>query len=135
MAGLNDRLKRAEAQAQTETPWWSLPVGVEPDYPRPLRHWTVYEMAALKLKDIYDYVDASERGEGYCPSSAQVWLSNEAWHEFRWRRYGIVRRDFASRVQEPLDSEVYAEGVRLELHDLDWDALGVRDYVGGDDAA
>ena len=109
----------------TDVPWYSLLPGQEPDWPRPLAHWSLEELAALGLKEIRDYCDAYERGEEPPPnpSHAEVWLRGEAWHEYRWRRYRIVRRHFGTLA--PPNGETYAEEVRLALRDLDWDELGV----------
>ena len=132
-AKVKRRIKAVEDRRGGATPWWSLPGGQEPSWPRPLKHWTVYELAALALKEIHDYADAWERGENYQPSPAAVWLYGEAWHEFRWQRYRIARRNFG-HGSPPENWHAFAEEEHRRLGPLDWDSLGVADYVEGGDS-
>jgi hypothetical protein len=91
------RLERRLSELETkngadETPWWTLPAGEEPGWPRPLAHWSDEELEQLSYRDIEAYCDALEEGREYCPGSEEVWLNQEVFHESRWRKYGIARR-------------------------------------------
>ena len=87
------RLERLEAASKQETtPWWSLPPGEEPSWPRPLAHWSDDELEQLSYRNIEEYCDALEEGREYHSSYEEVWLRQEVFHESRWRKYGIARR-------------------------------------------
>jgi hypothetical protein len=92
---LKRRLERLETEGGAdETPWWTLPPGEEPDWPRPLEHWSDEELEEMSHRDIEEYCDAldSEAGREYHSSYEEVWLRQEVFHELRWRKYGIARR-------------------------------------------
>ena len=94
MSSLKRRLERPEAGigAEQEAPWWGLPPGKEPDWPRPLADWSDEELEEISHRDIEEYCDALNEGRNYSPSYEEVWLNQEVFHESRWRKYGIARR-------------------------------------------
>jgi hypothetical protein len=90
---LKRRLEQLEAKnGADEVPWWSLPPGEEPDWPRPLIDWTDEALEELSYCQLEKYCDAHDAGREYRPTHEEVWLDQEAFHELRWRRYGIARR-------------------------------------------
>ena len=94
MSSLERRLERLEAGigAEQEAPWWGLPPGKEPDWPRPLADWSEEKLEEISYRDIEEYCDALNEGRDYSPSYEEVWLNQEVFHGSRWRKYGIARR-------------------------------------------
>lgn len=86
------RLQKLEDGLAGSVPWWTLPPGEEPDWPRPLKNWSEEELEEVGNQEIEDYVEATEEGRQHSPTQEEVWLSQEVWHELRWRRYRIARR-------------------------------------------
>jgi hypothetical protein len=99
--GLEDRLRKLEAKyGAVDTPWWTLPPGEEPDWPRPLAHWSDEELERMTYRDIEEYCDALDEGREYSPSYEEVWLNQEVFHESRWRKHGIARRSSGMPLPE-----------------------------------
>jgi hypothetical protein len=92
MGRLEDRLKRLEAGTVEETPWWTLPPGEDPTWPRPLRHLSVEELEAIYFSSIDDYLDALDEGRELRKTPEETYTRQEAWHELRWRKHRIARR-------------------------------------------
>ena len=103
------RVERLEAQNRAdEVPWWTLRPGVEPDWPRPLMDLSDTELEMLWEREIDAYCAALEEGTGYHATPHEDYIQQEAFHELRWRQYGIARR--ASGMPEPSGwREVLAE--------------------------
>src|SRR3954451_7078929 len=91
--GLEARLRRLETSFSSgTTPWCSLPPGVEPDWPRPLIHLSDEELQVISDRQIEVYCQAHEEGREHFSTPEKVYLYQEAFHELRWRLYGIARR-------------------------------------------
>jgi hypothetical protein len=102
--GLKDdlrRLKERVREQQGETPWWTLPPGEEPTWPRPLRHRAGEELEELYLSGVDDYIDALEEDHEYRERPEEAYTRQEAFHEYRWRAYGIARRMDLPGVDRP----------------------------------
>ena len=128
------KLKALEDRKGTSVPWRQGPPGQEPDYPRPLKRWTLRELAAFQCKEIADYCDAYEAGEQYRQSPFETWLSAECFHEHRWQRHRILRPHWSLRSTPSKNWQDAAEELRLELHDEDWDELGVAEMLSDENA-
>jgi hypothetical protein len=98
--GLADRLRRLEGSLGTATPWFSLSPGEEPDWPRPLAHLSLEALEVLNVRDIVRYCEANAEGWEHRPSAEDTYEYSEAFHELRWRRWGIARRSFTGRQPE-----------------------------------
>jgi hypothetical protein len=101
MGGLEDRLKKLEARFDDgTTPWYSLPPGEQPDWPRPLAHLSIKSLEVLNLRGIVRFCNAGEIGQEYRTSRAEVFEDGEVFHEIRWRKHGIARRSFSTALLE-----------------------------------
>jgi hypothetical protein len=113
------RLERRLSELETkngadETPWWTLPAGEEPGWPRPLAHWSDEELEQLSYRDIEAYCDALEEGREYHSSYEEVWLNQEVFHESRWRKYGIARRSSGMPPPKGWDVDEQENGERTD---------------------
>jgi hypothetical protein len=136
MGRLDDRLKRLEAEA-SEVPWYSLPPGVEPDWPRPLADWSDEELRAFEVvvhaREINEYVswihDEAEKPPQ--PTPEETWVRVEAWHEYRWRFHGIVRRSFGMPTPEDADAVARRWRMRMQAYLEDHPEAGLPREDGG----
>jgi len=102
MGSIRRRLERLEAGTVEETPWWTLPPGEEPTWPRPFKDVALSVLEAVSRRDIERYLNT-----GHTPSAVEAYVSNEAFHEVRWRKYGIARLAAGGQTPQPADwSEV-----------------------------
>jgi hypothetical protein len=92
MGSIRRRLERLEVGTERKTPWWTLPPGEEPTWPRPLRHLPVEELEEIYLSSIDEYNDALAEGREFHKTPEAAFMRQEAWHELRWRKHRIARR-------------------------------------------